>query len=378
MQTPIARHALVTVAVATALAALAPTRAQELADGAQRAGEPSWGDYTSPERRRGRQLRRQGLLKLLDAQQSSPDSLGPPPDVLFDQALVRFERALRDLPGDADLLYFRAVALAGWEREVDGREERRTEEAIQAFEELRRVAPEYHADRVAFELAILRSRAGDHRGAVDEYRRALAAATLRPVPPPHALLDRERMLASLFDPVSMATVHLNLAENLMLLGELDAAIASYRRAVERTREDPLGRVLALWGLALALDRGGDHAEAMVTARRAIQLDPFAVPQPALDARFGIDRAAHGPMAILHSRLVFFEPAYELHAYDAIGWEALAGSAERERLGGASRQELLRRARLSWASYLTAGGNEAPHGEHARRAAPRRGARSAAR
>src|SRR5690606_2818194 len=109
VQTPTARHALVTAAVAAALALVLPgppTRAQELADGAQRAGEPSWGDYTSPARRRGRQLRRQGLVKLLDAQQASPDSLGPPPEVLFDQALLRFDRALRDLPDDPDLLYF--------------------------------------------------------------------------------------------------------------------------------------------------------------------------------------------------------------------------------------------------------------------------------
>src|SRR5262249_44124521 len=122
--------------------------------------------------------------------------------------------------------------------------------------------------------------------------------------------------------------------------------------------DSVTRVLALWGLALALDRSGDHREAIASARLAIQGDPFAAPSPD-DARFGIDREAHGPTALLHSRLVFFEPAYEIYGYDAIGWEALASEE-----GGASRDELLVRARRSWAAFLAGGGNAGIYGAHA--------------
>ncbi|AKF07498.1 tetratricopeptide repeat protein [Sandaracinus amylolyticus] len=361
----LSRHVLVTL-LAALLGAAAVARAQELEGGVQRAGEPSWGDHAHPERRRARQLRRQGLVKLLDAQESDPDSLGPPPEVLFEQALVRFERARRDLPDDPDLLYFTGLALAGWfRREPDGREERRTEEAVAAFEDLRRADPDYHADRVAFELAILHSRRGDHRAAVSEYRRALDASLLPAAPMPQAMTDRELSLARLFTPVPLATVHLNLAENTMMIGDLESAIASYRRASELAGNDSLGRVLSLWGLALALDRSGEHREALATARRAIQADPFAAPSPT-DARLGVDRRAHGPMAVLHSRLVFFEPAYEVHAYDGVGWEALALEAD----AAASREELLRRARASWATYLTGGGNEGRYAEHATRAAER--------
>ncbi|MDQ3034830.1 MAG: tetratricopeptide repeat protein, partial [Myxococcota bacterium] len=338
------RSGFVAFAIALAGSALAsPAGAQEIAGGMPRAGEPSWGDYVSPERRTARQLRRDGLVRLLDALGSTGQGLGPPPEVLFEQALIRFERARRALPQDPDLLYFTALALGGWHRMVDGHVERRTDEAIAAYEELRRVDPDYHADRVAFELALLRSRRGEHTEAVAEYRRVIDAAMLDPAPPPYAITDRERQLARLYVAVSPATAHLNLAENTMMIGDLDSAIAAYRRAADLSSDDPVTRVLALWGLALALDRSGDTRDAMATARRAIQGDPYPVDVPPL----GIDHQAHGPMAILHGHGVFFEPAYELDAYDAIGWEAMASG-----LSGADREELLRRARLAWTAYLT--------------------------
>jgi tetratricopeptide (TPR) repeat protein len=352
--------AIATGAIAAGGAA-GTARAQEIAGGMPRAGEPSWGDYLAPERRTARQLRRDGLGLLLDALGSRSSTFGAPSEVLYERALIRFERARRTLPDDPDLLYFTALALAGWHRDVDGHEERRTDEAIAAFEELRRVDPEYHPDRVAFDVAVLRSRLGDHAGAIAEYRRAIDAAMLDPAPPPYMITDRERELAVLYRGAPLPTVHLNLAENEMLVGDLERAIASYRRASELSRDDPVTRVLALWGLALALHRSGDAREAMRVARRAIQGDP--VPQD--DRGLGIDHAAHGPMAILHSRVVFFEPAFEVSAYDAVGWEAMADAAS-----GEERDELMRRALVAWQKYLTDGGNAAGYGEHARRAAER--------
>lgn len=336
--------------------------AQELAGGAPRAGEPSWADYLAPERRVARQLRRDGLARLLDAMLSSGESLGRPPDVLYDQALIRFDRARRALRRDPDLLYFRAIALASWRRDVGGHEERRTEEAIEAYEELRRVDPDYHADRVAFELAILHSRSGEHEAAVAEYRRAIDAATIDPAPTPYPIADRERALALLFRPIELSTAHLNLAENTMMLGDLPSAVASYRRASELASDDPVTRALALWGLALALCRDGDQRQAIATAQRAIEGDPF----PLDVSRWRVDHRAHGPMAVLHSTLVFFEPAYEVLAYDALGWEAMARQAS----APADREELLGRALRAWRTYLSHGGNASLHAAHARAAEAR--------
>ena len=72
------------------------------------------------------------------------------------------------------------------------------------------------------------------------------------------------------------------------------------------------------------------------------------------------------MAILHSTLVFFEPAHEVHAYDALGWEALARRAGRD----ADRRELLERAVRAWREHLTGGGNAGAYADHARRAVER--------
>jgi tetratricopeptide (TPR) repeat protein len=287
--------------------------------------------------------------------------------VLYEQALIRFERARRTLPDDPDLLYFRAVALSGWHADLDGDgvDEHRTEEAIDAFEDLRRVAPEYHPDRVAFSLALLHARRSALREAITEYERVIASTIGPPSPLHYGVADRERALAGLFTPQPLATAYLNMAEALMLLGEpesLARAVESYRRASELGAGDPFDRATALWGLAVALDRAGDHREAILAAQRAIDADP--VPDDV--ARLGIDHQSHGPMAILHSTLVFFEPAHEVHAYDALGWEALARRAG----GDADRRELLERAVRAWREHLTGGGNAGAYADHARGAVER--------
>jgi tetratricopeptide (TPR) repeat protein len=253
-----------------------------------------------------------------------------------------------------------ALALASWQRQSGGIEERRVEEAIVAFEALRRLDPDYHPDRVAFHLAMLQTRAGHPRGAVIECRRALAAAIPPPARLPYDLTRRELSLARTFEPVPIATVHLNLAENLMLLGELSESLAHYRRALELGGSDLLTHLLALWGLALALDRSGEHREAIATARRAIEA------APPIGGGLSLDPAAHGPMAILHRPDVFFEPAYEVSAYDAIGREALARMSSDPQ----TRDDQLRRAIVAWRSDLAGGGNAGRYAEHARRAIDR--------
>lgn len=346
------------LAAVVALPAPAAT-AQRIEAGLPRAGAPSWRDSTDPARRRARHLRRQGLVILLDGVASDDNA-----DVYFDRALIRFDRARQALTADPDLLYFTALALALWRRDSAGEEERRVDEAIAAFEELRRVDPDYHADRIAVELALLHARRSDHAAAAAEYRRALAAAMPSVAPLHYELTDRELALARLWEPVSISTVHLNLAESLMLLGDLEGSVAHYRHAVERAEDSVLTRVLALWGLAVALDRSDEHSDAIATARRAIQADPASLYMD--DPTLGMDRTAHGPMAILHSRLVFFEPAYEVFAYDAIGREALArGTTDPQ-----ARDDQLRRAVIAWRAFLAGGGNAGRYAEHARRSLER--------
>lgn len=360
------RGALAMLAVLVVSSPARRTAAQVSEGGLPRAGESSWLDYAAPQRRIARQLVRDGLVWLLEA-------LGPvnrasaTPETDFEHALLRFERARRSLPRDPDLLYFRAVALAEWSADIDadGVEERRTDEAIEAYHDLRRVAPDYHADRVAFALGILHARRREHHRAIAEYERAIAGSLPHPVPLHYIVGDRELALVRLFEPIQPSSALLNLAEALMLLGDeasLARAIASYRRALALASDEPADRVLALWGLAIALDRAGDHREAITTAQRAIQGDPVPDDNPSL----GIDHRTHGPMAILHSILVFFEPAAEVHAYDALGWEALARRAS----GQEDRRELLERALRSWRQFLHDRGGASPYSQHAQQAIAR--------
>jgi tetratricopeptide (TPR) repeat protein len=351
------------LAVLASLAAPIPGYAQSIEGGAARAGDPSWGDYFEPRRRVARRILRQGLNHLLVARRGD-GILGPSDDVHLEQALSRFARAHTVLGNDPDLLFLRAMALSEWvvDRDGDGEEERRTEEAIAAFEELREAHPDHHAELVAWHLALLHARTAERDASIVEYRRAIAAWLPRVAPLHYIPTPAEDELELLYHPPGLGSLYLNLAEMRMLTGDLAGAVADYRRAHDISPDDPITSVLSLWGLAVALERSGEHREAIAAAQRAIAADPTAaIP------RIRFDHSLYGPMAILHSpRIAFFEPRHELHAYDAIGWEALARQATIPE----SRQDLLRRARQSWNLFLTDGGNAERFADHARRAAAR--------
>lgn len=103
--------------------------------------------------------------------------------------------------------------------------------------------------------------------------------------------------------VLRATPTLNLAETDMHLGNLKEAIEGYRDALRisgRTMHRETAP-LAVWGLAVALDRSGDRASAEKEARFALELEE-----------------SMGRPQILHSTGVFFVPAYEIHYYDGLG------------------------------------------------------------
>ncbi len=330
------------LAAALMLVALAPGGAQ-----AQR-GAGGWERYLEPDRAQGERYLHLGLRRLVTALGDLDASLDPPQHLLLEQALLRFERARVTLGDDPRLAYYRAHALSAWERPAtDGGTEHRTEEAIDAWTRVRALDPDLYPARVASELAVLHMRRHEFAVARAEYERALERAVPRPV----ELGERfylptgpERRLRFLHGPVDRGTLYGNLAEVTMLAGDVEAALASYRAAIGESGH-PVSRALAQWGLALALERSGDHDGAIRQAQRALEADPIPPQHPV----FADLHRRHGPFSVLHLDSVFFEPPYEVHAYEALGHEALWTDQ------GGDGGDHLTRARRSWRLFLAEGG-----------------------
>lgn len=322
-----------------------------------------WAEVFDAERRMGLLYRRHGLARLLQAMGTQRPYLGDGPRwMLLEQALVRFERARRRIGEDPELAYYTAYALTRWQRPGrDGGLELRVDEAIDAWHRLRELAPDYMPDRVAYELALLHMRRHEFARARAEYEAALRHA----IPPTVQIANRfylanqsEISLAELFIPLDPAQLHGNMAEVTMLAGDLPAAAHHYRVALDRAI-GPYTRTLAHFGLSLALSRMDDHEGALETAGQAIREDPAGADPDAQRLH-----RAHGPLAVLHLESVFFEPPWELHAYEAIGHEAWA------REPGVDRTEHLRSALRSWRLFLTEGGITSRYAAHARAHAAR--------
>ena len=145
----------------------------------------------------------------------------------------------------------------------------------------------------------------------------------------------ERFLSRATDERSRAVAMLNLAEAEMHLGRLSDAIGDYRETIQLATslpnmielEDNTG-VLAVWGLAVALDRSGDEAGGANQAKLAEQLDPN-------------DRI------IGHGANVFFVPSYERL------WYLGLGAAERARQASTVKEAVDRWGRVEaiWAKYV---------------------------
>ena len=290
-----ARSTLFAVALALCSAQTAPLLAET-------PRSPFWRSLTEPNQRRAEQLVRQGRaqlypalgLGLLFGLEASAHRR-----VAIENAIARFERAVELAPDhlEARLLLGKALAMRdGPQREAATGSDAR---ASVVLEQLRARAPLYEAEEVALTLGNVRMRAGEFERAADEYGRALAMST---------------------DDADQAMLLGNLAEATMMGGDLSRAIALYERAVRIGQDE--GRVLALWGSAVALDRTGEHAEALQRATRALRED-------------------RAPFAVLRQSGVFFVPPYESYYYEALGSLALA-HAERE--GNEALEQTLVRAR----------------------------------
>ena len=131
-----------------------------------------------------------------------------------------------------------------------------------------------------------------------------------------------------------ATPTLNLAETDMHLGNLREAVEGYREALRLAERTPSRDTapLAVWGLAVALDRSGDHVTAEKEARFARSLE-----------------RSSGMRGLLRSTNVFFVPSYEIHWYEGLGAAADARvEADPERAF-----TLWRAAEQSFESYVRA-------------------------
>lgn len=282
-----------------------------------------WRQVAEPRYRRSRTLLRHGLRRLADHQRHPP-TLGPAQvRAILEGAIHRLELAHRITPRDPEILYLLASAKALWVRHLPGGgEERLDDEAVELFERLRRIDPSYDADDVAFQLGVLHTRARRFDRAAEEYRRAI---------------DAELMLDT--SPVAWS----NLAEVTMLSGDLAHAVEHFERAAELYRRVGASNELALWGLAVALDRLGEHRSALDRAREALAQDGFTMN--------GLRRDG-----------VFFEPPYEIHWYEALGHEALSGVDARPE----DSRSHLQSALDAWNAFLRASDGESPWDDVARR------------
>ncbi len=196
--------------------------------------------------------------------------------------------------------------------------------------------PQARADRspdvrLRFDLGEVYAALGDNVRAKEILQPALDAAPDHPaaVAPfialanAYAKLDQsdderrvyERFLPKVTDERSRSTAMLNLSEAHMHLGELEDSIAGYRATIDLAAQLPniielnyhTGS-LAVWGLAVALDRANDVPSGAKEAKLALVLDR--------------------DMAIIRlNPSVFFAPERERNWYVALGFTEYAKDAE---------------------------------------------------
>ncbi|MFW6052063.1 MAG: tetratricopeptide repeat protein [Myxococcota bacterium] len=314
-----------------------------------------WRGVKNPTYRRSRVLLRHGVERLSHAIRALIRDPHMPQvgRAHVQNGIVRLHLAHARAPRDPEALYLLAMARVLWRDDADpSRLTADDQETLALLHKLRRLDPEYQAARVAFELGILHTRAHEFERAAAEYERCLARLLIPTEADPTFRTPEDVLADRLFGAVPAPTVHYNLGDVTMALGDLPRAVEHYERAIDLGRRS--GRefrtvLLSHWGLAAALDRFGEHAAALEHAREAVRLDDE-------------------PMAVLHLSSVFFEPAHEIHYYEALGHTVLADLAEEERGDHAERdpESELRAALRSWQRFLSEGGDASPWADLARR------------
>jgi tetratricopeptide (TPR) repeat protein len=157
----------------------------------------------------------------------------------------------------------------------------------------------------------------------------------------HSILDDSvaaraaytRALELAWDAETRAVAYCNRAEEYMRAGELERALADFRRAAALARE-PHTQALARFGLALALERRLDLPSAYQELDRALAVVLPVPPYPTEDP--------------LELPGLFYVPAHDRHYLDALVWMARARHVQ-----GSVRQDAYSRAVSAWDAYLAA-------------------------
>lgn len=239
----------------------------------------------------------------------------------LENAEVRLRRAAALAPDDAEILYALGRLLMAWEQPMPVWRcgvLRHDDEALAVLNELVREHPAFMADTVAFDRALVLTRLRRFPEAATAYENAIALG-----------LDGGAT------PIILA----NMAEVTMLSGDLETAVTHFEHAL---REASGGRdyLLTMWGLAVALDRLGEHDSALTHVKKAIA-------------------AEGGAMRVLRSDGVFFEPDYERFYYEALGHEVMAHE------NPANRVRELGQAAAGFAAFIAASGDKGAFTQSAR-------------
>jgi tetratricopeptide (TPR) repeat protein len=165
-----------------------------------------------------------------------------------------------------------------------------------------------------------------------QFAASIAAAHLG-----HTAIEVEALTAAIelgFLPDEQAQSHCNRAEAWMRRGELQRSIADYRRGIALGTEPAL-QALCYYGLAVALDRGGDTPSAWQALDVALKI---RLPLTAYESEDALELPD-----------VFFVPDYEVHYYKALSRMAAARQASDE-----EKRELYTSALGHWQAYLSGG------------------------
>jgi tetratricopeptide (TPR) repeat protein len=203
----------------------------------------------------------------------------------LDAALRELELARGIAPRDPDVARLRAQILVLWEEPASIERcevAQRTRAAIQALREWHELRPELASSASWGELGALFARDGEYVNAAIAYRRALALA---------------------LDAGERSTAYAQLAQATMLAGDAAAALPYYQRALASAEPGRTSALLRL-GLAVALDRLGEHARAIEQAVQGVS-------------------AVERSLDWLGPESMSFEPASERFVYRALAHEAIA-------------------------------------------------------
>jgi tetratricopeptide (TPR) repeat protein len=218
---------------------------------------------------------------------------------LADEAAALCERAAAQKPKDPEpvMMLIRALTVGDVEHPELCRPGH-CEAALAAIERVRKMdSLALESARVAAEEGILLSRMGRFAQAMVAYERALP------------LVEASRRPNGLDERPGSVLLWGNSAETAMALGRLDDAIRRYEIAVDNAPYGDVEWQLALYGLAVALDRDGQVERARHTIQRVLERDPS--------------------LSRLHDEGVFFAPAGDLYYYEGLGHE-VAGDRTRAR------------------------------------------------